>query len=887
MGTSTSSSSGGRAPRPFREPAVSQPQPPPAAPPGRGPRAPLPIDELLPAIVAGLRAGRSLVVEAPPGAGKTTRVPLALLEAGLAEQGEILVLQPRRLPARLIASHIAGELGEAPGQTVGYTVRFEDVSGPRTRLRFITEGLLTRRLLSDPSLVGVSAVVLDEFHERHLASDLGLALSAQLQTRRPELRLVVMSATLESDPVRAFLGGCPGLRSSGRTYPIEYEHQPATDDRPLPEQVAGAVRRYLRDDPGGGDVLVFLPGAAEIRRCGDALAPLAGSHDLLILPLHGELSPAEQARAVQPASRRKVILSTNVAETSVTIDGVTAVVDSGLARLAAHSSWTGLPTLGVGKISQAAAEQRAGRAGRTRPGRAIRLYTRHDLEARRPYDLPEIARLDLAESLLALHALGVRSPAAFAWFEPPPAAALSAAEELLRRLEAVDAAGALTETGRSMLRFPLHPRLARLLVEAERRGVGEQAAALTALINERDIEERARVVLRGSGPGDENEDMDLLARLDRFQQARAQRLGSDALRALGLNRRAVEAVERSRRQLAGQVRSQGSRPASLEEADRALAQATLAAFPDRVARRRVEGAREAVLAAGGSARVGLSPPGSLLVAVDAEERSGTGGRVRTVSVKLAVEIEPDWLLETAAGGLREEDRLYFSPETERVEATSQLAYGDIVLHETRRPAPPSAAAGLLLAAAAQARGWGPLLGPDALSDLLSRLDLCRQTFSGPEFEAPDQAAVENALVAACAERTSFAELRAAGFEALLGERIAPAFWQRLRRETPPRVKLPGGREVQIHYERDRPPWIESRLQDFFGMQAGPAVCSGRVSLVLHLLAPNGRAVQVTRDLAGFWRQHYPAIRRELSRRYPRHPWPEDGATAIPPAPRKR
>jgi ATP-dependent helicase HrpB len=867
---------------------VSDPEPPPSPPRGRGPRAPLPIDELLPDIVAGLRASRSLVVEAPPGAGKTTRVPLALLEAGLAQGGEILVLQPRRLPARLIADHIAAELGEAPGQTVGYTVRFEDVSGPRTRLRFITEGLLTRRLLSDPTLTGVAAVVLDEFHERHLASDLGLALSAQLQVRRPELRLVVMSATLEADPVRAFLGGCPSVRSSGRLHPIRYEHLPAADDRPLAEQVAGAVRRYLRDEPAGGDVLVFLPGAAEIRRCGDALAPLAGSHDLLVLPLHGELSPAEQARAVQPATRRKVILSTNVAETSVTIDGVTAVIDSGLARLAAHSSWTGLPTLTVGKISQASAEQRAGRAGRTRPGCAIRLYTRHDLESRRPYDLPEVARLDLAESLLVLHALGVRSPASFAWFEPPPPPALAAAEELLRRLEAVDGEGALTETGRSMLRFPLHPRLARLLVEAERQGVGEQAAALAALINERDIDERARVVLRGSGPaGDDNEEMDLLARLDRFHQARAQRFSGDALRRLGLNRRAVEAAERARRQLAGQVRSERARPTSLEETDRALALATLAAFPDRVARRRVAGGREAVLSAGGSARVGLSPPGPLLVAVDAGERAGPGGRGRAVAVRLAVEIEPEWLLETAAAGLREDDRLDFSAETERVEATSRLAYGEIVLHETRRPAPPSPAAGQLLASAAQARGWASLLGAAELSDLLARLELFGQTFPEAGLEVPDQASVEGAFAGACAGRTSFAELRAAGFEALLADRLPNTLWQRLRRETPPRVRLPGGREVQIHYERERPPWIESRLQDFFGMSSGPAVCSGRVPLVLHLLAPNGRAVQVTRDLPGFWRQHYPAIRRELSRRYPRHPWPEDGGTASPPAPRKR
>jgi ATP-dependent helicase HrpB len=872
------------------------------------PRPPLPIDQLLPEIVGALRTGPAVVVEAPPGAGKTTRVPLALLEAGLADDGnragnrdgkgggEVLVLQPRRLPARLVAQHIAAQLGEPLGERVGYTVRFEDVSGPRTRLRFITEGLLTRRLLSEPSLPGVSAVVLDEFHERHLATDLGLSLLWRLQRTRPELRLVVMSATLEAEPVRAFLGDCPGVRSEGRLFPIEVEHLPAPDERPLADQVAAAVRRLVREGTPG-DLLVFLPGAGEIRRCADALAPIAASHDLLVLPLHGELPPDEQARAIKPASRRKVILSTNVAETSVTIDGVTAVVDSGLARLAAHSSWTGLPTLSVGKISRASADQRAGRAGRTQPGRVARLYTRHDLDSRRAYDLPEISRLDLAESLLVLAALGIRDPAAFPWFEPPPGAALAAGAELLRRLEAVDREGVLTETGRAMLRFPLHPRLARLLVEAERRGVAEEAAALAALINERDIEERSRVVLHAQPGGSGGaEEMDLLGRLDRFAQARARRFSGEAARALGLDRRAVEAVERARRQLSGQLRSRAPRPSGADAVDQALAICTLAAFPDRVARRRTPGAREAVLAGGGAARVGLSPPGSFLVAVDAEDRGSGGGltsrgsrasREHSVVVRLAVQIEPEWLLEAGASGLREDERLEFSAESERVEATSLLAYGEITLHETRRPAPPSPEAGRLLAAAAQAIGWSRLLGEEGFTNLVARLELFRQTFPENADALPDENAIEQVLLDACAERTSFAELRAAGLEGLLSARVPPELWSRLRRETPARVRLGGGREVPVQYERGRLPWIQSRLQDFFGMQAGPSVCSGRIALVLHLLAPNGRAVQVTRDLAGFWRQHYPGIRRELSRRYPRHPWPEDGATARPPEPRKR
>ena len=866
-------------------------------------RTPLPIDALLPEIVASLREHPALVIEAPPGAGKTTRVPAALLDAGLAEHGEIVVLQPRRLPARLAAARVAEERGERLGEQVGYTVRFEESAGPRTRLRFVTEGILTRRLLSDPDLAGVGAVVLDEFHERHLAGDLGLALLAGLCRRRKDLRLLVMSATLDAEPVQSFLedslGGCPRIRSEGRLFPVDVEYvEPTTGgDRgtrqlgvEVPAQVAAAVRRLLREGPAG-DVLVFLPGAGEIRRCAEALGALAAEQDLLVLPLHGELSPAEQRRAVESAGRRKVILSTNVAETSVTIDGVVGVIDSGLARSPAHSPWTGLSTLTVSKISQASAVQRAGRAGRTRPGRALRLYGRHDFDSRRPFELPEVARLDLAETLLALHALGVRQPAAFDWFEPPPPVSLAAGEELLRRLGAVDMQGVLTDVGRALLRYPVHPRLGRLILEAERRGVGAEGAALAALIGERDIRERAGLQFRGPSHAADgaDDDADLLARLDAFQQARGRGFGRDSLRSLGLDGRAVEGVERVRRQLAGSVSRSPGRgdpgARTAEAIDEALAIATLTAFPDRVMKRRAPGAREALLAGGGVAAVGAQPPQELLVAVDAEERGSAGQRSRSgVRVRLAVGVEPEWLLDLG-GDLRDVRSLRFEPQTERVEELTGLSYGQITLEETRRPAPPSSEASALLAAAAQSAGPTAFLGGESLEELRARLTLLREAYPGEELPALDDADWTRALASACEGRISFAELRELGLEGLLAGAIPGPLWQRLRTETPARVRLPGGREVAVHYESTRPPWIESRLQDFFGMQVGPAVARGRVPLVVHLLAPNGRAVQVTRDLAGFWRQHYPALRRELGRRYPRHPWPEDGATAVPPEPR--
>ncbi len=846
------------------------------------PATPLPIDPLLPEIVARLQQARALVIEAPPGAGKTTRVPAALMRAGMAERGEILVLQPRRLPARLAALRVADELGEAVGGAVGYTVRFDDVSGPRTRLRFITEGILTRRLISDPSLVGVSAVVLDEFHERHLATDLGLGLLTRLRERRPELAVCVMSATLDAEPIAAFLNDCPRIRSEGRRFDvaIEYVDEPST--RPVADQVVGAVRRLVQEGLDS-DVLVFLPGAGEIRRTSEALAPVAATQSLLVLPLHGDLPPAEQLRAVRPADRRKVILSTNVAETSVTIDGVVAVIDAGTARIASHSPFSGLPKLTIGKISQASAIQRAGRAGRTRPGRALRLYTRHDFESRRPYDLPEVARLDLAESLLTLAALGIADPTSFPWFEVPPAASLAAAAELLRRLGAVDARGKISDTGRAMLRLPLHPRLARLVTEGERRGVAQAAVALAALIEERDIEERARVSFTpGQAAHAGPEDMDLLGRLDRLESARG---GRQSARGLGLDVRAVEAVERTRRQLAASVRDAGPRPADPKARDEALAIAVLAGFPDRVMRRRAPASREAVMAGGGVASVGLTPPDDLLVAVDAEERPAGPGKSRGVAVRLCVGIPPEALLDVAGDALEERRELRFVAATSRVEETVSLSYGQIVLEESRRPAEPSLEASRVLAAAARSAGWNGFLEAGALDDLKARAALLAQAFGPEASPALDDEALALALERACIDRTSFAELRAAGLEGLLAASVPDGFWRRLRTETPDRVRLPGGREARIEYPADRPPYIESRLQDFFGMKVGPAICQGRVPIVLHLCAPNGRAVQVTRDLSGFWLQHYPAIRRELCRRYPRHAWPEDGATATPPPPK--
>ncbi|AGC44828.1 ATP-dependent helicase HrpB [Myxococcus stipitatus DSM 14675] len=845
----------------------------------------LPIDPLLPEIVSTLRGSRSLVLEAPPGAGKTTRVPRALLEAGLGEGKEIVVLQPRRLPTRLAAQRVSEEIGENVGESVGYQVRFEDVRSAKTRLSFVTEGVLGRRLLSDPTLRDVGIVVLDEFHERHLSADISLALLRRLQeTRRPDLKLVVMSATLEAEPVRAYLGGCPSLRSQGRRFDVSVEYLPTPDDRHLDQQVLSGIKRLFAQGVDG-DVLVFLPGAGEIRRTRDACAEFAERHGADVLPLHGDLSPAEQDRAVRRSSRRKIILSTNVAETSVTIDGVAVVIDTGLARVASHSPWSGLPTLKLSKVSRASAIQRAGRAGRTRAGHCLRLYTQHDFDGRPDQEAPEIRRMDLAETVLSLRASGVTDLGAFPFFEPPPAASLDAAETLLRRLGAVDPQGRVTPVGQRLLRFPVHPRQARIIVEGEQRGVGADAATLAALMGERDIRREARANLGSggraaavvSGPSD------LLELLERFREAERSGFSSGRLHSLSLEQGAVQSVDRVQKQLRRAVRNQGEQPQRAEDREQALMLSALAGYPDRVARRRRPRAPELLLFGGGTAslsEMSVVQDADLMVAVDAEERPGRGAVVR-----LASAVEPEWLLDLYPETLEEVDTLQWNAEARRVERLTRLSYGNLVLEETRTPAPSSEQTARVLVEAALAAGPGRFADPDALQQWRTRVALLAQAFPEAKFPTVDDAFLRDALASLCSDARSFKDLEGVSLIDALYARLTSEQQRLLAAHAPERVTLPGGRGVKVNYEPGKPPWVESRLQDFFGMAQGPSVCAGRVPLVLHLLAPNMRAVQVTTDLAGFWERHYPALRKELGRKYPRHSWPEDPRHAQPPAPR--
>jgi ATP-dependent helicase HrpB len=766
----------------------------------------LPVDAILPEILSSLQSHPNLMIEAAPGAGKTTRVPPALLDV---VAGGVIVLEPRRIAARLAARRVAWEMGEAIGETVGYQVRFEEVASPRTRLRFVTEGILTRRLLSDPNLDGVDAVILDEFHERHLESDLALALLKRLQKTRSDLRIVVMSATLNSGPVAHYLGDCPTIRSEGRLFELSIRHLPYSPLQ-LHIQVTQAVELAVKEERVG-HILVFLPGVAEIRRAIRECEVVARTAGLRVLPLHGDLSPADQDRVVSPSPQRKLILATNVAESSVTIEGVTVVIDSGLARTATYSHWTGLPTLSVTRISKASARQRAGRAGRTGPGCALRLYSEKDLQLRPEHDAPEIVRNDLSQLCLALRVMGISHFNDIDWLETPPLAAIEAAESLLDRL------GATGDMASRLARYPLPPRLSRFLVESIDRGVSEDGCIVAALL----------------GSGARSDHNDLLTAAESEQDARSLQLQQQLRRLV--------------------------RPAKqLLHNDDALLLSVLAAYPDRVARLR--SGNQVLLSSGSSAEMlGDTPPYEFMVAIDIEDRKDKPLPI----IRMTSRIEPEWLIDLFPDHMEERSTVVWNRTAERVETASMLLYGDLVIQESRDSSPDPKAAADLLAQKAMEAGIDRFVDSDALANLRARIE-----FAG--LQQPD---LFKALYDLSLGLRSFADLKNAAKDLIsLLEQMTDV--GRLQEAAPASIRLQGGRQTRVHYELGKPPWIASRLQDFFGMQDTPRIGPDRTPLVLHLLAPNHRAVQTTTDLRGFWERLYPQVRRELMRRYPRHAWPE-------------
>ena len=839
---------------------------------------PLPIDAQLSQIVAHVRDARRLVLVASPGAGKTTRVPPAILRAGLlaADYPNIVMLQPRRVAARAAAERIADENGWRVGGEVGYHVRFDRKIGRDTRLRVMTEGILTRQLLDDPLLDGVGCVILDEFHERSIHTDLAAALLKEVRAARPELIVIVMSATLDAQPVAKFLDDAPIVTVAGRTYPIDISYTPPSGSL-IEARVAATVDEVLsdttRDD--AGDLLVFLPGAGEINRAARALSPMAARHDLLVLPLHGSLPPDQQSLALRPASRRKVILATNIAETSLTIDGVRTVIDSGLARVAGYDVRRGLDRLEVQRISNASATQRAGRAGRTAPGRCIRLWTQREQNELEPFDLPEIRRVDLAATVLTLHAWGRADVRAFEWYEPPDERTLAAAERLLFLLGLTDAErdGRITKRGEAAAQLPVHPRLGRLLVDARQANLWQQAAATAALLSEKDIatfdgrpHER---VARTHGRSD------LLVRLELLDRAERDRFGGH-LRDAGIDPEAARAVARVRDELRRGAPSDNHGRNAADVDEDALLRLALSAYPDRVCRRRGSDASAAVMVGGAGVKLAnesIVKTAEYFIAVDA--RADDRARAGEAIVRIASAIEPAWLAEMFPQAVVRERVHVFDEAKQRVVARSTTRFLDLPLAADDNAPVDNAAAGEILAAALRPRASAWFTDDDAAAGVLARVALLRQHMpehAWPVFDADELGEI---LADACSGKRSVDEVRRTPPASLLEAQLHYPLDRLLEQHAPQSIEVPSGSRMKLDYTSGPSPVLAVRLQELFGWTETPRVAGGRVPIVLHLLGPNYRPVQVTQDLKNFWATTYFQVRKDLKARYPKHAWPED------------
>lgn len=834
--------------------------------------SPLPIDSHLPAVVAAAREHRRLVLVAEPGAGKTTRVPPAIWRAGILQKDHpnLVMLQPRRVAARAAAQRIADENNWTVGREVGYHVRFEKKMSRDTRLRVLTEGILTRQLIDDPFLDGIGGVILDEFHERSIHTDTVIALVNEVrQTVRPDLLVIVMSATLDAEPVAKFLGGCPVVRVPGRTFDIEIEYQNTTGEQ-MYDRVASAVEHAMTSP---GDILVFMPGVEEIRRTIARLDALADRHDLLRLPLHGSLPFAEQLRALRPANQRKVIVATNIAETSLTIDGVRTVIDSGLARVAEYDAERGLDRLDLKRISKASAAQRAGRAGRTAPGRCVRLWSAKEHHSMEDFELPEIQRVDLAQTVLSLHAWGRADVRRFGWYEAPSEAAIAAAERLLAMLGALSAEtnGQITPLGRRMLSLPMHPRLARLLVEADERGMLQIGATIAAMLSEKDFLDHRRLAHGGGRGPTTRGSSDLLIRIAALQAtARDDSIDPIALRQVA---QARDQFLRSAPNL------QSSR--NVDADDDAILRLALLAYPDRVCRRRGNDPRGAVMVGGGGVRLAAESvvhDAEFFVALDA--RKDHRAQAQQASVRIASAIDVRWLEELFPQSIRIERAATFDEARQRVVGSVKTYYLDLLLSDESHAAVDARRAGEVLAAALRPRAMELLMADDEAAGVLHRVALLRQHMPEHPWPAFD---VAELIADACAGQRSVEEVKQSSLADRLRAALAYPLDRLLEQHAPTSISVPTGNRIRIEYSASQPPVLAVRLQELFGMTGTPTIAGGRVPLTLHLLGPNFRPVQITADLASFWTNTYPQVRKDLRARYPKHSWPDDPLTATPQA----
>jgi ATP-dependent RNA helicase HrpB len=806
---------------------------------------PLPIDAALPQLTAALRENNTAVLVAPPGAGKTTRVPLVLLDETWAKDKKVLVLEPRRLAARAAAARMASTLGEQVGDAVGLRVRFGSKISKRTRIEVVTEGVFTRLILDDPSLDGVAAVLFDEFHERSLDADLGLALARDAQQGlRDDLKILVMSATLDGARVSKLLGDAPLIEGEGRAFPVETRYLGRDLRSPIETQIADAVERALRAETGS--LLVFLPGAGEILRTETLLNERVRDPAVDMVALYGALDARKQDRAIAPVppGRRKVVLATSIAETSLTIEGVRVVIDSGLARVPRYEPDVGITRLETVRVSRAAADQRRGRAGRTEPGVCYRLWDEPQTGSLEPYTPPEILSADLSSFVLDLAEWGTRDPAALAFLNSPPAPALNEARALLRELGAVNAEGRITDEGRRLRQLPLPPRLARMVVDAGREGAGEFAASITAVIAE-----------RGLG----GDDVDLRHRLDQFRRDRSPR-ANDA--------RAM--VKRWAATVGGTAGGEIGMGALL-----ALA------YPDRIAKNRGGGSGAFLLANGRGGQVDPASPLAREPFLAVAELTGAAAasRILLAAPIALVEIEARF-----ADRIEERETVTFDASSASLRARRTRRLGAIVLNEQIKPIAPNADTARILAEGIVAAGLDKLPWSKAALQFRERIGFLR-TAEGDEWPDFSNEALARETVhwlePLLTNKTSRAEIGADELSDALANLLSWILRRRLDDEAPTHFEAPTGTRVPLDYAAEQGPTISIRVQELFGLEQHPSIAGGRVPLVIELLSPAHRPVQVTRDLPGFWRGSYAQVRTEMRGRYPKHPWPEDPTTAPP------
>ena len=835
----------------------------------------LPVREIRSRFAEALRSEpRRIVLRAPTGSGKSTQAPKWVLEETAGDRREILVLQPRRIAARMLAARVAWELGEQLGQRVGYQIRMDRVAGKSTRVLFVTEGILLRRLLDDPELRGVCAVIFDEFHERHLYGDIGLARCLLLQKEaRPDLSLIVMSATLDGDELLRYLGTAHFIESEGRTYPVGIGYLPRTQrDREIWDVAAGVVAAEFPKTTG--HTLVFMPGAHEIARTISAVrAVLPGG--VPVVALHGELPPAEQDAAVAPARDRKVIVATNVAETSLTIDGVTLVVDSGLARIARFDPRRSIDTLHIERISRASADQRAGRAGRTEAGRCIRLWTVHEDAARPPRVEPEIARVDLAEALLALKAGGIENLEAFPWLTSPPPSSLDRAMVLLRDLGALDARDRISNTGRRILSFPAHPRHARMFLAAAELGCGRAAALIAAIAQGRELFTRAGRAVeeeRNDLLGGGNSDFSMLFRAVAFAKKNGFRV--DACSRLGIHAGAAREADRLFGHFLQIAEKAGIPAGDRPVTDEDLAVCALAGFPDQVGRRVSRGGHSYELVHG---RRALLSPSSLAAGADlivaAEIREiGRGDGSAEVRLGMATAISTEILSGVFPTAFSSHRDVVFDESLKRVVVRSKTTYRDLVLEHSDKDATPGPETAECLAEYLAASGRTDAIWDESCLDYIARVNFLSSVM--PELGLPpiDDSSLRLLASQLCEDACCLRDLRDKAPLPVLKSWLRHDQQALVERLAPSKIPLPGGKSARVAYAPDGTAKVAARIQELYGMDRIPGIADGRVNPKIEILAPNFRPVQVTDSLANFWKTTYPEIMPALQRRYPKHLW---------------